>query len=499
MTDTGQLLRDYAERQDELAFDELVKRHIDLVYSTALRQLSGDAQLAQDIAQVVFTDLARKAKTLPREVVLGGWLYRHTCFTAAKALRTERRRQIREHEAAIMNAQNEPSDEIWRQVAPVLDQAMNQLNERDRDAIVLRFFEHQPLREVGAALGASEDAARMRVDRALEKLRKFLTRQGVMLSATGLAAVLTAEAVTAAPLGLAAGVTGAALAGAAATTGTTLTLLKFMAITKLKTCAVGALVVATAVTPLLWEQHRHNQLLAENAELRRPAALAETLRSENEWLRLAPPDPSAVMALRRAGEERQADRAELMRLRAQASAAQREQAERADQVQRRIAQQKFMHQSDWTNVPPNEIQEIPVDQRVVVSNLQNVGTATPEAALETYLWIVRQQDLEGWLNARYTPEYRAAFGIGASEDFQKQLAVEKEALDGITALKLRREEVHGENQVAFLYDCERDHERTKDEPMGGSLQLKKMGDEWKVYIVGWTHSIEPRPRRTARP
>src|SRR6266480_3501035 len=162
MTDTGQLLRDYAERHDEKAFGELVKCHLDLVYSTALRQLGGDAQLAQDIAQVVFTDLARKAKTLPREVVLGGWLYRHTCFTAAKALRTERRRQIREHEAAIMNAQNEPSDEIWRQVAPVLDQAMNQLNERDRDAIVLRFFEHQPLREVGAALGASEDAARMR-------------------------------------------------------------------------------------------------------------------------------------------------------------------------------------------------------------------------------------------------------------------------------------------------------------------------------------------------
>src|SRR6266480_4194920 len=110
MTDTGQLLRDYAERQDELAFDELVKRHIDLVYSTALRQLSGDAQLAQDIAQVVFTDLARKAKTVPREVALGGWLYRHTCFTVAKALRAERRRQIREREAVTMNTQNDQSD-----------------------------------------------------------------------------------------------------------------------------------------------------------------------------------------------------------------------------------------------------------------------------------------------------------------------------------------------------------------------------------------------------
>src|SRR5206468_6634136 len=106
MTDNGQLLRDYVERRDENAFGELVKRHIDLVYSTALRRLGGDAHVAQDITQMVFTDLARKAKAMPRDVVLGGWLYRHTRFTAAKALRAERRRQIREREAAAMNAFN---------------------------------------------------------------------------------------------------------------------------------------------------------------------------------------------------------------------------------------------------------------------------------------------------------------------------------------------------------------------------------------------------------
>src|SRR5262245_41529124 len=98
MTESGQLLRKYVGQRDEQAFDELVKRHVDLVYSTALRQV-GDAHTAQDVAQTVFTDLARKASALPRDVVLGGWLYRHTCFTAAKALRTERRRQIREQEA----------------------------------------------------------------------------------------------------------------------------------------------------------------------------------------------------------------------------------------------------------------------------------------------------------------------------------------------------------------------------------------------------------------
>jgi len=172
MADSGQLLRDYQQRHDEGAFSELVNRHIDLVYSTALRRTGGDAHLAQDIAQTVFTDLARKARRLPRDVVLGGWLYRHTCFTAAKALRSDRRRQIREREAVAMNAQNEPTDAFWRQIAPVLDEAMNGLNEDDRNAIVLRFFEQQPLREVGAALRTSEDAARMRV--AIRFVPKYL-------------------------------------------------------------------------------------------------------------------------------------------------------------------------------------------------------------------------------------------------------------------------------------------------------------------------------------
>src|SRR5882724_10788163 len=228
MSDSRKLLRDYAEGHDERAFSDLVSRHIDLVYSTALRRTGGDAHLAQDIAQIVFTDLARKAWRLPRDVVLSGWLYRHTCFRSAKALRSQRRRQIREREAVAMNARNNDTDTIWRQVAPALDEAMSGLNEHDRNAIVLRFFEQQPLREVGAALGTSDDAARMRIDRALEKLQKFLIGRGVTLSAGALAAVLAGEWVTAAPAGLAVGVASAALASASAGTGITVTLLKLM-------------------------------------------------------------------------------------------------------------------------------------------------------------------------------------------------------------------------------------------------------------------------------
>ena len=92
MTDSRQLLADYARNGSEEAFRELVTRYLSLVYSTAIRLVGGDAHLAEDVAQTVFVDLARKARTLPGDVMLGGWLHRNTCFVAAKTMRGERRR-----------------------------------------------------------------------------------------------------------------------------------------------------------------------------------------------------------------------------------------------------------------------------------------------------------------------------------------------------------------------------------------------------------------------
>src|SRR4030095_4434207 len=145
MNDSEQWLRRDVEEGSEDAFGQLVSRYINLVYSTALRQVGGDNYLAQDVAQTVFTDLARKARSLPRGVVLAGWLHRHTCFTAAKAVRGERRRQAREKEASQMNAVND-SASTWQQLAPLLDDAMNGLATSDRDVLVLRFFEGQNFR-----------------------------------------------------------------------------------------------------------------------------------------------------------------------------------------------------------------------------------------------------------------------------------------------------------------------------------------------------------------
>ena len=143
MTDDRQLLQQYTRERSESAFGELVARHIDLVYSAALRVVGGDSQLAQDVIQVVFIDLASKARGLPQDVLLAGWLYRHTCYAGANAVRTERRRKTREQTAMEMRLLDDNIDPPWERIAPHLDEGLNQLSVTDRDAIVLRFLKRQ--------------------------------------------------------------------------------------------------------------------------------------------------------------------------------------------------------------------------------------------------------------------------------------------------------------------------------------------------------------------
>jgi len=176
------LLAQYARDNSEAAFATLVTRHVNLVYSTALRS-AGNPNAAEEITQAVFIILARKARSLSPRTILSGWLYQTARLTAANFLRAEIRRQHREQEAYMQSLLNEPEPDVWPQIAPLLDAAMTGLGEKDRNAIVLRFFENKSLGEVGSALGASEDAAKMRVNRALEKLRKFFSKRGIVLSA----------------------------------------------------------------------------------------------------------------------------------------------------------------------------------------------------------------------------------------------------------------------------------------------------------------------------
>jgi RNA polymerase sigma factor (sigma-70 family) len=224
-----ELLRRYADEKSEAAFAELVTRYVDLVYSAALRQVGGDSHRARDVAQVVFTALARKASALTRHPVLAGWLYTATQHAALKAVRTEARRHAREQEAFAMHTTpdpipaSEPNALDWEHVRPVLDGAMRELGERDREAVLLRFFAQRPFAEIGAALGMTEDAARMRVERALDKLHGLLARRGVTSTAAALGVALASQATLAAPVGLAGSLATAALSGATLAGGATTT------------------------------------------------------------------------------------------------------------------------------------------------------------------------------------------------------------------------------------------------------------------------------------
>ena len=227
MNSDKQLIRQYAVDRSEAAFSELVRQHIKMVYAAALRQVNGDSHLAEDVAQTVFTDLARKSGNLLHNDSIAGWLYTSTRFAAANAVRAEVRRRAREQAAVSLNEDKMNTNPDWNELRPMIDEALAELGETDREAIVLRFFEANEFSLVGNALGISENAARMRVERALDKLRAVLHKRGLATTGAALAGVLPASTFGAMPEHLATHVTHAALvhSAAAAATGTTTSIL----------------------------------------------------------------------------------------------------------------------------------------------------------------------------------------------------------------------------------------------------------------------------------
>lgn len=314
MIDSHQLLAEYVRSGSDEVFRELVGRYVDLVYSTALRLVAGDSHRAEDVVQMVFLDLAAKASTLPASVMLGGWLHRHTCFMAAKTMRGERRRVFRERQAVEMDAlQNDPAPDLSG-IAPVLDEAINELGDTDREAIVLRFYEQRDFRSVGLALGSNEDAARMRVARALEKLETLLKRRGLTASAALLAASLLTNAVQAAPAGLVATIsTAAALAGS---TGSIATVAKTIAMTTFqKTVVVATLAVAIGAGI-----HQAGNAIRSRGELEAVRQQQQPLKDQlGRFAREQEEMAAQLAALRAENEQLRKDRAELARLRAETS------------------------------------------------------------------------------------------------------------------------------------------------------------------------------------
>lgn len=246
------LLREYARHRSEAAFAKLVSRHIDLVYSTALR-LVREPNFAQDVTQTVFIGLACKPNAVREPRALACWLYRATRYAAANALRTERRRRQRESDIMQMNVNDSSTETIWQSLMPHIEEAMASLDAMDQNAVVLRFFQGKTLREVGATLGLSDDAAQKRLSRALDRLRLHFRNQGIDTSTALLGTALAGHAVQAAPGGMASSVTAASIAQAGDAAGGFGVFIKAPGRTAIIAAVGGALFLAAFFVPTLFE------------------------------------------------------------------------------------------------------------------------------------------------------------------------------------------------------------------------------------------------------
>ncbi len=359
MTDDATLLRRYAEERSEDAFTELARRHVDFVFSVAMREVRGDFARAQDITQEVFTALARKASVLHQRTTLVGWLHISVHHAAANLMRSEQRRERREQEALAMHEQSQsptPPDE-WERVKPVLNEVVQELGTADRDALLLRFYEQRPFREIGETLRVSEDAVQKRVERALEKMRAGLVKRGITSTSVALTLMLQNNAVVAAPAGLAGTVTQGALTAASGGGGTAI--FHLMSIGKIQFTIAAALVVAGVTTITL--QHRDSLRLGEEIS---------GLQRENRQLALLRVENNTAQAEL---ESLRAEHAEAVRLRGDVEALRAKQAAPAA-----------------TSAPVSP--PAPEAMRPLEA-LHNIGNATPASALESLIWAKESLDV----------------------------------------------------------------------------------------------------------
>jgi len=281
-------LRDYSERGSEAAFAELVRRHIDLVFSAALR-LVRDAHLAQDVSQKVFLALAQHAGELLHHTVLSGWLHRITHNLAVNAIQADVRRRIREQKVAIMNEVFAAEPEgTWENVAPYLDAALNELSEPDRNVVLLRYFERKSAREMAEALGISGEAAQKRVNRAVERLRELFSKRGIAVGANGLILLITANAVQSAPAGLATTISTAVIAGGALHASVAIASTKIITMTTLQKTIIAS-ILATAVGAEIFATHQ-----ATHSRNQTPVAVQRPAAAEPQPLSPGPVPANAL-------------------------------------------------------------------------------------------------------------------------------------------------------------------------------------------------------------
>lgn len=454
MSSDATLLHRYAHERAEDSFAELVRRHLDLVHSAALRQVGGDAHAAQDVAQRVFSELARHAARLAGHPALVGWLYTTTRRMALEIVRAKVRRERREQEAHAMQQlyhDSEPPPD-WSTISPVLDAAMHELAEADRLAVLLRCFERRPFAEVGARLGLTENAARMRVDRALDKLRARLAQHGVTSTAAALAVVLGGPAVSAAPATLAASITAGALATGATATATG-GMFFLMASAKLKAALAATLGVA-ALTSLVVQQHSLRELRAENAGLReRLSAVPAAPPTGTAGPVPDKPLPSAE------------DQAELVRLRGLVAQLQRDKLALSNRVA--------------TATPPAEPDTGATPAPVFTPvQFQDLGADTPDAAAQSFLWALQSENPERMiqlLDVGVSSSDGPVDQVAAFRDIIQEMKGHMEA-DGVRIGRLKSFREFSRNSAQARFEMD-DSGSLADDFV---LNLRRKGGAWMV-------------------
>ena len=377
------LLRAYVRNRCEASFGELVHRHVDFVHSTALR-IVRDTSLAEDVTQRVFLALARHSATLQARASLTGWLHETARNAAINTVRSEERRRQREQEAATMQHHDaNDSETLWNHIGPILDEALAKLSPMEHDLILWRYFERRTADQIGGRIGVSPEAAQKRVTRALNRLKEIFAERGVTVSAAGLGALLSTQAVQSAPVGLAA--TSIAAASAVSTVlPTTSALQIFMVSTKAK-IGLAAVVAASVTTPLVLQHQANARLQDENSRLRAELATPRATQS-------APSNTPEPEALRN-------EREELLRLRGQVT-----------QLRQQLASQSKGPSSGVSNKPDGRLAEESENARkllakspeiplIKANEFRNAGYATALASFHTINWAAANRETNAMLNA----------------------------------------------------------------------------------------------------
>ena len=469
----AQLLREFAEGRSEPAFRQIVRRHTDLVYSAALRHVES-SDLACDIAQGVFIDLARKARPLTKKMAesrsLVSWLYVSTRYAALNFLRDDRRRLAHERLAMEQLITNSESAPDWERIRPVLDEAMADLSDQDREALLLRYFKNHDFRAVGHALGLSDDAAQKRVSRAVERLREFFAKRGVTVGGSGLVVIISANAVQAAPLALA-GTISTAVTAATITTTTIATQTAMHWINIKSMTAIVAAAVAAATGTYWLHEGEANRLRKEKQSL---IAQQEQLTSERDTaLSAASQKNNDIEQLRKEKSELPKLRGEIGLLRRQVL----ELGKLREENARLGATAAIKVQPGSQGFVERMAKIIYRDKHFPKDTWSFAGYADPETALATWTWAMNKGDrniMLASLAPEAQPEWQKIFEGKSDEEIAKEFSSSAAKIAGYT-LHSRQMISDNEAVIALVMDLP-DGTQTDEQKM----RVKKFAEEWKI-------------------